>query len=283
MHEEELPAASVTVSVTVFGPAFVQSKKEGVTVLETIPQLSVLPLSTCVAVIVVVFPTSCTVIFLHIATGGVLSFTVTVAVHEEELPAASLTVSVTVFTPRLPQLNVAGVTVLETIAQLSVLPLSTDAPVIVTELPTNATVIFLQMATGGVLSTTVTVAVHEEELPASSVTVNVTVFAPSLLQSNDDGVTVLETIVQLSVLPLSICAAVIVALFPTNATVIFLHIAAGGVLSTTVTEAVHEEELPAASVTVNVTVFAPRLVQLKEDGVTVLETIAQLSVLPLST
>jgi len=56
---------------------------------------------------------------------------------------------------------------------------------------TRLTDIFLQTAVGGVLSTTVTVAEQVDELPAASATVRVTVFAPALLQSNEEGLTFL--------------------------------------------------------------------------------------------
>src|SRR5687768_13516029 len=110
------------------------------------------------------------------------AITVTVAVQEDELPDASVTVSVTLFSPRLEQSKEKGVTVLETIPQLSVLLSSTSAAAIINGLLVKSTVIFLQMAIGSVLSTIVTIAEHEDELPDESVTVRVTVFAPRLLQ-----------------------------------------------------------------------------------------------------
>ena len=76
------------------------------------------------------------------------------------------------------------------------------------------------MAAGGVRSSTVTVALQLAVLADASATVSVTALAPRFEQSNKSGVTVLETIAQLSVLPLSISVAVIDAEFPANATVI---------------------------------------------------------------
>ena len=49
--------------------------------------------------------------------------TVTVAVQLELLPAASVTVKVTVLAPAFEQLNVLGLTVIDDIPQLSLLPL----------------------------------------------------------------------------------------------------------------------------------------------------------------
>ena len=64
--------------------------------------------------------------------------------------------------------------------------------------------------TGCVLSITVTVAVFELE-PLSSVTVNVTVFAPILLQSKD-VISVSKVNVPVPVLPLFTASSAIVAL-----------------------------------------------------------------------
>ena len=57
---------------------------------------------------------------------------------------------------------------------------------------------------GAILSTTVTVAVQVETFPFTSVTVSVTVFAPTFAQVNELGETVIEAIPQLSKLPLLI-------------------------------------------------------------------------------
>ena len=61
------------------------------------------------------------------------------------------------------------------------------------------------------MSTTVTVAVQVEEFPFTSVTVSVTVFAPTFVQLKVFGVTDSEAIPHASLLPLLICAAVIAA------------------------------------------------------------------------
>ena len=63
------------------------------------------------------------------------------------------------------------------------------------------------------LSSTVTVAVHVELFPASSVTVSVTVLAPTCEQSNAVWSTVMLVITPLSVLPPSMSAATMLA-FP---------------------------------------------------------------------
>src|SRR5579871_5387452 len=137
-----------------------------------------------------------------------------------------------------------------------------------TEEPDKVSCMLRQIATGGVLSTTVTVALHEDELPASSVTVSVTLLAPRLAQVNEDGDTLREAMLQLSLLPPSTCAAVMLAEPPLSATVIFLQIATGGVLSIIVTCALQLEVLPEASVTVKVTTLSPRFEQSKDEGET---------------
>jgi hypothetical protein len=134
------------------------------------------------------------------------------------------------------------------------------------------------------LSITVTVAVQVEVFPFASVTVKVTVFAPTLAHVNAEGETESEAIPQASVEPLLTCAAVIVAL-PNELrfSEIFWQMAVGAVTSTTVTVAVQVEVFPFTSVTVSVTVFAPTLAQVNEEGETESEAIPQLSELPLLT
>ena len=141
---------------------------------------------------------------------------------------------------------------------------------------------FVHTAVGGVTSFTVTVAVQVDEFPFTSVTVNVTVFAPVLAQVNEEGETDNVAIPQASELPLLICAAVIVA-EPDEFkfTEIFWQIAVGGVTSLTVTNAVQVDEFPFISVTVKVTRFAPTLTQVKVDGETESEAIPHASELPL--
>src|SRR5690606_7063952 len=92
----------------------------------------------------------------QLITGGLLSFTVTVAVQVETLPHTSRTVRITAqFVPMLAQVKVLGVTVIVSGLQLSVLPLSISAGVIVAlPLPSRYTVMFLHLATGGVTSFT---------------------------------------------------------------------------------------------------------------------------------
>jgi len=134
-----------------------------------------------------------------------------VAVQVETFPLKSVTVSVTVFAPTFAQLNVDGETLREAIPQASEDPLSICEAVMETvpeEL--RSTFMFWQTATGAMLSTTATVEVQVETFPFTSVTVNVTGLSPTPAQVNEEGVTDIEAIAQLSELPLLICAAVMV-------------------------------------------------------------------------
>ena len=67
-------------------------------------------------------------------------------------------------------------------------------------------------ATGEIVSSTVTTAVHVSLFPLLSVTVSTTLFAPMFVQSKVEISIALVAIPQASVLPLSTSAAVIVAL-----------------------------------------------------------------------
>src|SRR5439155_1630644 len=234
-------------------------------------------------------------------TGLTGSATVTVAVQVELLPLLSVTVKVTGFVPTLVQSKLLWFRLRLAMPQASVLPLLICAGSIVPwPLASNSTLRFWQTASGGTESTTVTVAVQVELLPLLSVTVRVTRFVPMLLQSKLVwlrlrlampqasvlpllSVTVRVTVLvptllttmlvlsrlrlampQASVLPLLIWAGVMVACpFAFNSTVRSWQTATGGTVSTTVTVAGALWLLPLLSVTVRVTLFAPRLPQSK--------------------
>jgi hypothetical protein len=63
-----------------------------------------------------------------------------------------------------------------------------------------------------------------------------------------------------------ICAAVILAVLPLKLTAIFWQTTVGAVASLTVTTAVQVAVLPCPSLAVSVTVFAPKLLQVKTLG-----------------
>ena len=101
---ELFPLVSVTDSVTVFGPTFVQSKLVWSSVKVAMPQLSFEPLSTS-EVVMMAFPLASrlTDMFCVTTVGTILSFMVTVAVALAVLPLVSVTVKVTVLVPILVQ------------------------------------------------------------------------------------------------------------------------------------------------------------------------------------
>ncbi len=139
------------------------------------------------------------------ADGRTLSCTSTFAVQVATFPDTSVTVNVTGLSPICEQLKVFGLSVIEKMAQLSKLPLSTS-PAATTTFPvtSNSAMMSWQIGVGGILSTIVTVAVQVETFPFTSVTVNTTKFVPKSLQSKTFGTTVKLAMAQLSKLPPSI-------------------------------------------------------------------------------
>src|SRR5678816_472589 len=102
-----LPCPSLTVSVTSTGPISEQLKVFGLTLTRlTVPQLSVPDAYTSAGTMLPApLPSSVTVAGLHTGTGGVVSWTVTVAWQVAVLPCPSLTVSVTSTGPISEQLK----------------------------------------------------------------------------------------------------------------------------------------------------------------------------------
>ena len=120
-------------------------------------------------------------------------------------------------------------------------------------------------------------------MPLWSVTVTTTVFGPTLAQPNEVWLAEKATIWQLSVGRLlggvgrTTCPA------PLSTTVKFWQLIVGGIKSRTATEEAQVLLFPFTSVTVNTTVFNPRLRQLKLEMFNVVAAMPQLSVLPLLT
>src|SRR5687768_16039406 len=81
LQTEEMPVIPVTVSVAALAPILEQVNEEGETVRVIAPQLSVLP-ESIIAAVSIAFPEASRAMmaFLHLAIGGMLSITVTVAV-----------------------------------------------------------------------------------------------------------------------------------------------------------------------------------------------------------
>ena len=133
-----------------------------------------------------------------------LSTTVTMAVPEEALPAASLTVSTTAFAPISAQVNEARSMLISAMPQLSVLPPSSISGVMTTSpFASSSATIFCTFTSGSVVSVMVTMAVAELWLPASSITVRVTSCWPIALQSKEETSRLISAMSQLSELPLS--------------------------------------------------------------------------------
>ena len=185
------PLLSVTVNVTVLAPIFEHVNVLGETANVAIPQASLEPLLICEAVILALPELfNCTVMFWVTTNGLTVSTTVTIAVPVLILPLLSVTVKVTVLAPVFEQVNVLGETANVAIPQASVDPLFTWAPVKFTfPVASNCTVMFLVTTVGTTVSPTVTVAVAVFTFPFTSVTDNVTVFAPILEQVNVLGET----------------------------------------------------------------------------------------------
>ena len=110
------------------------------------------------------------------------------------------------------------------------------------------------------MSSTVTVALQEAELPYTSATVRVTELDPMLAQVNEDWLIDMEAIPQLSDEPLSIWAGTNEA-FPEPSKYIdtFLHVTEGDRLSITVTLDTQVEILPLGSIPVKVIWAAPEM------------------------
>ena len=117
------------------------------------------------------------------------------------LPDASVTIHVILV---IPDANTVGaLLVIDCTAQLSaVTGVPRLIPVAVQLVPAGIIIFAGAVIEGGVLSTIVTVAVAVLLLPFTSVTVKVTVFAPTLLQLNEVLSIAMEAIPQLSFEPL---------------------------------------------------------------------------------
>jgi hypothetical protein len=232
VHVDVLPLRSVTVIVTVFAPIFAQVKLFGLTAKLAKPQPSLeLLLTANESIVIVPLLFNRTVMFLQIATGATVSNTVTVDVRVAVFPFTSVTVIVTVFAPMFAQVKLLGLTAKLAIPHASLEPLSTASESMeAAPAPFNRMVIFLQITEGAVASAIVTVEVQVALLPLTSVTVNVTVFAPISEHVNAFGLTEREAIPHESVEWLSTSAPPIVILpVASNETDIFLQRATGAI------------------------------------------------------
>lgn len=194
--------------------------------------------------------------------GGVVSWTVTVAVQVAVLPWPSLTVRVTVLGPMLAQVKELGLTDCGlTVPQLSDPELNTSAGVMLpVPLAFRVTVAGLQVTVGARLSTMVTVAVQVLTFPLPSLAVRVTVFPPIFAQVKEFGLTETRfTVPQLSDPELKTSAGAIEAVpAALSGTVMSLQAIEGGSLSVTVTSKL-QGVLPLESVALTVMWVTPLL------------------------
>src|SRR5438128_3729126 len=203
--------------------------------------------------------------FLVSTLGAVTSCTVTVASALALLALPSVAVSLTVFAPRLAQVKLV-LSMLRLIGpQASVVPPSTTAATMVAwTVASRFTSIFLVATLGAVTSCTVTVASALALLRLPSVAVSLTVFGPRLAQVK--ALLSMPRLIgpQASVVPPSTSAARMVA-WPVASrfTSIFLVTTLGALTSRSEERRVGIELLALPSAAVSLTVFAPRLAQVK--------------------
>ena len=259
----ELPAASVTVIVTVLAPRGALVPATGDCVIVRLPeQLSTATTAAVKSGTLAAQPEPASADWVgphDVIDGAVVSFTVRVAVHVAVLPAASATVRVIVVLPRTAVAPTAGDCVTKVTAQLSA-----DTTLLVKSgtsavqfAPAETVWSAAQVVTVGfVVSRTVKVVVQVVMLPAASVTVSVIVLAPRTPAEPAAGDCVTEAMPQLSL------ATTPAVKFGTAAEQLLSALAlwaaghevmTGAVVSWTVIVTVQVEELPAASVAVRVT------------------------------
>ena len=150
----KLPLTSVAVSVTSCSPTSVQPKLLLFRERPAMPQASKEPLSICSGVMVAwPFSSNWIVISWHLASGVILSSTVTIAEQVLELPFSSVTMRVTVCSPTSLQSKLLSSRLNSAMPQSSKEPLFTWAGVM-EPIPCafSWTVVFWQTAVGGVLS-----------------------------------------------------------------------------------------------------------------------------------
>ena len=217
-------------------------------------------------------------------TGGVVSETVKVVVQVTVLPAASEAVRVTVVTPSGAAKPAAGDCVIELTAQLSAATALTvkSGRAVVQFAPAEPVWAAAQLVNvGAVVSTTVKVTRQVEVLPAASVAVIVTTLAPRVAVEPlaGDCVIVGET-VQLSVattVPVKSGSSAVQFEVAVPCWSAAHAVIVGAVVSATVSDVVQSAELPAASVTVSVTVVTPRPTDVPAMGDWTTEAMPQLS------
>jgi hypothetical protein len=267
-----LPAPSVATTVIVWLPSASAEEVNGdehvasepVSTRHWVVVVSADTVNTTVGVVSFDSAAGCVV---NVTTGAVVSTVKLLVVADELLPAASVTRTVIVCAPSVTVAAVNGV------VQLASAPLSTWHWVSVGEPPTVKPTVGVAsfdraagceviVTVGATVSTVKLPVVADDEFPAPSVATMVIVCAPSATDEAVNG------LVQLTSVPVSTRHCVVVGLpVIVNATVGVLSfdtaagsvliVMAGGVVSTVKLFVVTEAELPTASVTRTVIVWAP--------------------------
>jgi hypothetical protein len=153
-----------------------QLKTEGETLADAMPQLSKLLLFTLEAVMNAEPFTRVTAAGLHCAAGGVLSFTVTVCVQDEEFPEASVTIHITCVLPN-PKTAGALFVPAETL-QLSDVAGTSNVTVAVHPADAVTAISAGHTIEGASVSLTVTEKLQVAVLDEASVTINVFTVVP---------------------------------------------------------------------------------------------------------
>ena len=183
LQVDTLPLASVAVTVIIVWPPLMLPNAEpgtGFCVRVTVPQLSAsssIPVNTSGTTSLQL---ATTIGAGQVNVGAMLSSTVTVATQVDTLPAASVTVKVTLLSPTLLQSNVLSLMTVDCTPQLSEEPPSTsDATMFTLPVTSSSTVMSSHTAVGVCRSVTVIVNAQVTMLPPASVAVYSTVLIPS--------------------------------------------------------------------------------------------------------
>jgi len=278
LHRLVFPLASVAVQFTAVTPLINVAPEGGA-------QITVVPLQLSVALAANVTtasqrPTAVLVAIFagQLATGGWLSFTVTLKTHDAVLPLASVAVHVTGVVPRANRVPEGGTHVVVAPGQLSLavaakLTIASQRPasVLVTTFAGHTTA-------GGSVSCTVTVKLHRLVFPLASVAVQFTAVTPLINVAPEGGA-------QITVVPLqlSVADAVNVTTASQRPAVVFVTIfvgqtTTGASRSCTITRNAHVAVFPLVSCAVQFTTFVPFENLVPDGGAHVTVAIAQLSV-----
>jgi hypothetical protein len=267
LQEDRFPATSVAVHVTVVVPKGNRLPDGGEHTTSGIgSQISVAVAANVTTAPALVMQGTLLLVG-QVITGGVVSTTVTVKLHEALFPLASVAVQVTVVVPIRKVLPDAGVQTITGFGSQMSVAVAWNVATAPAGLVHSRVIFAGQVMTGGVVSTTVTVKLHEELLPLASVAVQVTVVVPIRKVLPDAGVqTTTGFGSQISLAEAEKLTAAPAGLVHSTPLMLAGHVMTGGVVSTTVTVNEQLAELPLKSLAVHVTVVVPMRNVLPETG-----------------